>query len=958
MEALFLKIVNISITASYLLLALIVLRPCLKKLPRWLQTGLWLLPALRLMLPRSLESILSLVPTTQTLPDNIVYTARPYIHSGFNSLDDLVNPVLSESLAPAPAASANPTQLLSFVFSRLWLIGMAAMLLYALISWAVLRRRMASAVRLRENIYESDRTASPFVLGLFRPRVYLPFGLPEEDKPHVIAHEYAHIHRKDHWWKPLGFALLSVYWFNPLVWLGYLLFCRDIEAACDEKVIAKLSQSERREYSRALLNCAAGHRTIAACPLAFGEVGVKQRIKSVMHYKKPALWLLIAGILIAAAGAVFFLTDPPETDVKNPWVQEYIPGEENILGNVDTASFEAVSRDFAIGADRYGRAVFKDPHKAFETFLKICAPGIEIIQQEMGLDPISASDYELYKKYGWQVTYGTIRQRELARFVTKFLDIYENSFLEAPPDTWMEVTAAPEAKTLSLNDVIILSGKGNALRLSDLEDFSCRDHTHLGVGQDPGQDNIVRIYEINRVFRLEVSISDGYAENFFLVHIPTTRYIDIREGNVAAFIGGNKRELRCVDISYRKGFTCLDLPREYEEICVLLEEGWNTATPVTDPAVISETIADPYGFYNLNFNKTEETITVRIALDGRYLLLEEDRLYLLADPERVAKTLEAVMDSLRNETVSGIPFATADTPWDWAKGVSIGALTDGKIGAVHSIEREGLTTTKTVVSGTLATRRLPELIALLNSLERKDFVPGKKLEKMSGSELISGGKEGSVCVLLFDGVNSLAAVLRYSDGKAEMLLTEETEKFREDHTYLTKLDIWEIRDEALCSYMAELYSYPPAVIHTVGSEYAWYGPVIKRWENGTLFLYLIDGWIYEEINEDAHSGIRFRPAGEKEGWIYFGYWPGGYHAEEGQRHYSESTYNGNVWWTSYTPQTGKAEERIWSYSQLHTDHGDYAILNEGTDEWFLEYEDQIQDIISWSRSAMDTKISE
>ena len=148
------------------------------------------------------------------------------------------------------------------------------------------------------------------------------------------------------------------------------------------------------------------------------------------------------------------------------------------------------------------------------------------------------------------------------------------------------------------------------------------------------------------------------------------------------------------------------------------------------------------------------------------------------------------------------------------------------------------------------------------------------------------------------------------------------------------------------------------MIHTVGSEYAWYGPVIKRWENGTLFLYLIDGWIYEEINEDAHSGIRFRPAAEKEGWIYYSYWPGGYHAEEGERHYSESTYNGNVWWTSYPPQTGKAEERIWSYSQLHTDHGDYAILNEGTDEWFLEYEDQIQDIISWSRSAMDIKISE
>ena len=191
-------------------------------------------------------------------------------------------------MAPAPGQSANPTQVWSFILSCIWMAGMAAMALYALVSYWLIKRRVAAATLLRENIKQSEGVDTPFVLGLFRPVIYLPYYLGEEDLAYVVAHERAHIRRRDHWWKPLGFALLTVYWFNPLLWLAYVLLCRDIEGACDEKVIREMGLEDRRGYSAALLNCSVRRRSIAACPLAFGEVGVKERVKSVMHYKRPA----------------------------------------------------------------------------------------------------------------------------------------------------------------------------------------------------------------------------------------------------------------------------------------------------------------------------------------------------------------------------------------------------------------------------------------------------------------------------------------------------------------------------------------------------------------------------------------------------------------------------------------------------------------------------------------------
>ncbi len=311
MEALFIKLVNLSITASWLVLAVLILRLIFRKAPKWIFCMLWGLVALRLVLPFSIESALSLIPSAEPLPQEILYATTPQIQSGVYAIDRVVNPILS-TYSPMTGDSVNPTQIWSTILFCVWVAGMVAMLLYALGSCILLKNRVSTATRLRGNIKQSEHVDTPFVLGFFRPTIYLPYQMSEIDLNYVIAHEQAHIRRKDHWWKPIGFVLLSIYWFNPLLWVAYILLCRDIETACDEKAIQDMKKDERRAYSTALLNCSIHRRRIAACPLAFGEVGVKERVKSVMAYKKPALLIIILAVIASIVVAVCLLTNPDD----------------------------------------------------------------------------------------------------------------------------------------------------------------------------------------------------------------------------------------------------------------------------------------------------------------------------------------------------------------------------------------------------------------------------------------------------------------------------------------------------------------------------------------------------------------------------------------------------------------------------------------------------------------------
>ena len=311
MSVIFLKLLNLSISASWLVLVVLVLRLVLKRAPKWVDVLLWGMVALRLMLPFSIESALSLIPSAETLsPEVVQFDPAPTITSGVELIDNAVNPSLSESFAAAPLASVNPLYVWTYLAGWVWLIGLAAMLLYALVSYLRLRRRVSASIPLRENIYVCDEVASPFILGILRPRIYLPSALDEAQRGSVLSHERAHLARRDHWWKPLGFALLAVYWFNPLLWLAYTLLCRDIELACDERVLCGMDAGQVKDYSSALLACSVPRRMLAACPLAFGEVGVGARVKNALRYKKPAFWVVAASVAVCVVVAVCFLTNP------------------------------------------------------------------------------------------------------------------------------------------------------------------------------------------------------------------------------------------------------------------------------------------------------------------------------------------------------------------------------------------------------------------------------------------------------------------------------------------------------------------------------------------------------------------------------------------------------------------------------------------------------------------------
>lgn len=318
MAAIFLKLFNMSITAGWLVLAVILLRLLFKKFPKWLCCIMWAFVGIRLICPFSFESVFSLIPSTEIIPPDIFFSESPQISSGIPVLNTIINPVISEALAPEVGASINPVQIIISAASIIWIIGVLVMLIYMLISYLLIYRKVREAVWLKDNIWLCDYISTPFILGIFRPRIFLPSTMMPQDMEPVIAHERAHISRHDHWWKPLGFALLTVYWFNPLMWLSYILLCRDIELACDESVIKRMEISSRKAYSNALINCSTTAKIISVCPLAFGEISVKERVRIVLNYRKPAFWIISASVCACIIIALCFLTNPSESDKRLP----------------------------------------------------------------------------------------------------------------------------------------------------------------------------------------------------------------------------------------------------------------------------------------------------------------------------------------------------------------------------------------------------------------------------------------------------------------------------------------------------------------------------------------------------------------------------------------------------------------------------------------------------------------
>lgn len=333
MTDIFLQIANISITAGWLVMIVLVARLILKKAPKWVNVVLWGIVGIRLAFPFSIESIFSLVPSATTIHPNIMTDPMPQIESGIPVINTTINTFIGQTLAPSPEESVNPLQILIPVLSYIWVAGVLILVSYAVFSYIRLRIRVKGSTPYQKNAYLTEKISSPFALGIINPKIYIPVHMDAKDIPYVIAHENAHICRRDHWWKPIGFILLSLHWFNPAIWIAYVLFCKDIELACDEKVVKDFAPEQRADYSQALLNCSVNQSTITACPLAFGEGNVKKRVKTVLNYKKPAFWIVAVAIIACAIISVCFLTDPVEYGVRSISITQQ--DSQRLILNID-----------------------------------------------------------------------------------------------------------------------------------------------------------------------------------------------------------------------------------------------------------------------------------------------------------------------------------------------------------------------------------------------------------------------------------------------------------------------------------------------------------------------------------------------------------------------------------------------------------------------------------------------
>lgn len=331
MENVFLQILNNAITVSVLILVIMLVRILGRKMPKWITCLLWILVAAKLILPFPIESKFSLLPTGNPIPTHIAMenNSWSYAQAGnpgnenktnvANSRDTAYRSGTLANLASGDSAygrpkGANPLQIFIRVGTGVWIAGSIMMILYAAAAYVKVKRKVRISVKTGKNIYECDDIEDPFILGIIRPRIYLSSGMPEETKNYVLRHERAHLDRKDYLWKPLGFLILSVYWFQPLCWAAYILMSRDIEYACDEKAIRGEKESVRADYCRALLICSMPKKMIAACPVAFGENGVKGRVKNMMNYKKPTFWISGISVVIVLLVAVCFATSPHEKE--------------------------------------------------------------------------------------------------------------------------------------------------------------------------------------------------------------------------------------------------------------------------------------------------------------------------------------------------------------------------------------------------------------------------------------------------------------------------------------------------------------------------------------------------------------------------------------------------------------------------------------------------------------------
>ncbi|MBE6771115.1 MAG: hypothetical protein E7547_03100 [Ruminococcaceae bacterium] len=541
----FFWVLNTSISASFLVAAIIILRLILKKAPKAMIVALWGMVAIRLICPFSLESALSLIPSEETIPTE-QFQYQETRHDDYE-LQIISNPIYPEEVEHKMLGTVENNSIKSIYVYFGWLGGMGIMLVYSAASYIIIKRKVRISAPYKDDILLCDGIKTPFILGVFKPKIYLPSDIPNEEKEYVIAHEKAHLKRRDHWWKPLGFLLLSVHWFNPLMWVAYILLCRDIEFACDEKVIKSLGEEGKKPYSEALLNCSVPRKMIAACPVAFGETGVKSRIKSVLNYKKPAFWVILIAVILSIVLAVCFMTNPVKN--KSIFNAKYETGKclysyvvsKDKESRIDLNSYSinasgGVYRDFGNGEGEYigeldeSTFTVKDMNNLLNNqdetsiYLGRIANVYEIKNENSNENSI---DYVFIQKKNGDTI--------LINFFTNgnIMSIFELNLVKRFDDeTSSEIMFK---KNLSLSDVITLSDKKDKLTWSDFEEFR---YIETGSGL------YIRQYNIDEMFTLLIGGSGPDEEPMYIYLHASDEWdfqIDIRQSDVEAFINEHQK---------------------------------------------------------------------------------------------------------------------------------------------------------------------------------------------------------------------------------------------------------------------------------------------------------------------------------------------------------------------------------------------------------------------------------
>jgi len=1139
MEVVFLKLLNMSITASWLVLAVMAVRLVFRRTPKWILCLLWGLVAFRLICPVSIESPLSLVPRAEPLPQNVIYTAEPERKAGGEILDSGGN-VVKTQLPPAsqgkssepdvtgnnpgaaPVSHAGHMHTRIFFFSRIWLAGVFAMLIYTLISYCLLKHKVATAIPLRKGVKQSEFVDTPFVLGLIRPVIYLPFGIASPDMAYVIAHEMAHIRRKDHWWKPIGFLLLSIYWYNPLLWVAYILLCRDIEAACDEKVIKDMEKDERRAYSTALLNCSVHRRRIAACPLAFGEIGVKARVRGVMNYKKPTFWIIVVCLLLILLISVCFLTSPEREDAVLPismridyvdrkgatlrflydapsaedyqiseiysletfhdgsWrelpnlteeqtaykIIEAAPpsGEfdawsildwEKAYGCLPDGSYrikkEIISKNDSEICPVYAEFVIGGSAEAFITYRleNITPVGAKLYEQEHVEDPLQLvyggegfwletlqegrwtyleptdGNHSSKKRYiheliypgshtelDWSSLYGELPAgiyricREItntseadlrvctvyAEFsidqVTTWFDRGSDHAAERMPKSTH--IALPGADEMSIsydsfkNEISLITSGGttpvisydHSIRNVFLSDLNGDEVSEICTTGDQNTGTQVQVYDAvnNAHYALPVAQDYYHVLTKKADRLCVLQHTEPLNAECAGKLGILHGELKILEpddtlLPFTKEITGVDIwnrkqvsvssGEELDNVLELLHDLKDRVVPAAEKELEA---AKADSFYHCS-------VVVNYALGRKMLNFSRDFQYVwesgssdgfrLLEPQPLLHFTEAVSNGVQGKKTFGKPFATVDAPWDWCSGIHADAIESAHAHVCVFTHSEGSTSTSSSSMGAISYNTLNSLISILDKIPKAAFTPEKTITRNTFHSLHYRQTVQNSSIALVDGVNQLAVVINYCDGALTMLLTDEMDKVKDiDMEYLEPTQLWSVQDENLSAFMLSVMEDPPVITYFVGSEYEWQEPIQFTAYDFSITLRLIQGWNAEYITESGHSGIRCRPDGEEEGWIYFSYWPQEYIPEKTDQYIAPgSHYDWNTY-TSYpldsnNPNAFSSRDMIWSYQRFDLTSGDYVVINDGADSWFLEYKDQIEDMITLSEIAAE-----